>query len=109
VNNVIADAGRVDYIDKDGIQRRVLLPSGITDASEGIPLSLPVDSLFTHCSLEFRRALIEELWARGLVEPGDYLKPGAAELVSAALRSVVKLDALDILALAREEKRNGRS
>ena len=105
MNNVIVDARRVDYIDKEGIQRRVLIPDGVTDYAEGIPVSLPVDSLFAHCSAEFRRELIEELWARGLVEPSDYLKAGAAELVTAALRSVVKNDALSIISLAREESK----
>lgn len=94
-----------DYIDKDGIQRRVLIPEGVTDYSEGIPVSLPVDSLFADCPLSFRQELVAELWARGLVEPCDFRRAGAAELVSAALRSAIKKDALDVLALAREDCR----
>lgn len=105
MNNVIENVRRADYIDKDGIKRRVLIPEGIADYSEGIPVSLSVDQLYAHCSIDFRRTLIEELWARGLVEPADYLKAGAAELITAALRSVVKHDTLDILALAKEENR----
>jgi hypothetical protein len=92
-----------DYTDRDGIQRRVLVPANVTDYTEGIPISLPVDTLFAHCAVEYRRTLIEELWARGLVEPCDYLKPGAAELITAALRAVNKKDALDIISYANED------
>ena len=100
-----ANVIRVDYVDKQGIKRRVLLPAGVSDPSEGIPVSLPVDRLYEHCSIDFRRELIEELYARNLVEPADFQKAGAAELVTAAIRSVIKHDALDILSLAREENR----
>lgn len=94
-----------DYVDRDGIQRRVLIPPDVTDYGEGVPLSLDVDVLFRHCGIDFVRDLSAELWARGLIEPADYLKAGAAELITAALRSVVKRDALDILALARESRK----
>jgi hypothetical protein len=83
--------------------RRVLIPANVTDYAEGIPISLPVDNLFRECAVEYRRSLIEELWARGLVEPCDYLKPGAPELITAALRAVNKRDALDIISLASED------
>lgn len=104
-NTAIATASvrRVDYTDKEGIKRRCLIPDGITDYREGIPVSLAVDSLYLHCSLEFRRALVDELWARGLVEPCDFKRPGAAELITAALRSAIKHDALNIISLASEE------
>lgn len=103
MNTTIDAAKKVDYIDKNGIQRRVLIPDGVSDYSEGIPVSLPVDSLYQHCSIEFRRALIDELWARDLIEPCDFRRAGAGELITAALRSVVKRDALDIITLARED------
>lgn len=94
--------GRVDYVDAQGIRRRVLLPAGISDYKEGIPVSLDVDALFGHTSLEFRRALVEELWARELVEPCDFKRPGAAELIRASLLAVVKQDALSIISFANE-------
>lgn len=95
---------KVDYTDALGIPRRVLLPdeaSGI-DPSEGIPLSLDLDDLYAHMPPDFLRRLYTELWARGLVEPQDYLRPGAADLFMAALRAVVKYDALNAIALAKE-------
>lgn len=92
-----------DYTDRDGIQRRVIIPTGITDYAEGIPISLAVDTLFAQSGIEYRRALIDELWARGLIEPCDYLKPGAAELITAALRAANKRDALDIISFAKED------
>lgn len=105
MNVSIEATKKVDYIDKDGIQRRVLIPAGVSDYSEGIPVSVPVDSLYQHCSIEFRRAIIEELWARNLIEACDFKRPGAGELITAALRSVIKHDALDIISLAREDCR----
>lgn len=92
-----------EFVDRDGIRRRVLVPADVTDYSEGIPVSLPVDTLFAHCAVEYRRSLIEELWARGLVEPCDFMKPGAPELITAALRAVNKKDALDIISFAHED------
>lgn len=100
-----ARVNRVDYADASGIKRRVLLPDGISDPREGIPVSLDVDSLYSHCSLEFRRALVDELWARDLVEPCDFKRPGAAELIRASLLAVAKQDALSIISFAHEECR----
>lgn len=96
---------RVDYRDAEGIQRRVLLPAGsLDDPAEGVPVSVPVDTLYLHMPLSFRISLIDALWAVGLVEPEDFLKLGAAQQVQAALISIVKHDAMSILALAKEVK-----
>ena len=99
---------RVDYFDKEGIQRRVLLPSddGATP-QEGIPVSLPVDQLYQHMPLKFRIALVEALWNVGLVEPEDFLQRTAPERIRAALMSVIKYDTMDIITLAQEMK-NGK-
>ncbi len=95
----------IDYRDELGIDRRVLVPEDDgANPSEGVPLSLDVDSLYEHMPVKFRQQLIKELWARNLIEPTDFLRPGAAELIRAALLSVVKRDTMDILNLARERK-----
>lgn len=105
MQQTITDLIKVDYVDSDGIQRRVELPAGVSNYAEGIPVSLDADRLFVDCSPDFRRKLVQELWARGVVEPCDCLKPGAAELITAAIRSAVKVDALDIITLANKECR----
>lgn len=92
-----------DFVDREGVMRRVLLPDGDHNVNEGIPISLPVDSLYEHCPIEFRRKLIEELFARGLVEPCDFLKSGASELIRSAILATVKSDVLDIITLASKE------
>lgn len=97
------DIKKVDYLDRDGIRRRVLIPEGVTDYAEGIPVSLAVDTIFADTGVEYRRRLVDELWARGLIEPCDYLKPGAPELITAALRSAQKADALTIISIAHED------
>lgn len=101
----IQDSSKVDYTDSNGIRRRVLLPHGITDHEEGIPVSLDADRLYLHCPVDFRRRLMEELWARDLIEPCDYKRPGAPELVRAAITAATKADTLDIITLADQECR----
>lgn len=98
----IQDSSKVDYTDSDGIRRRVLLPHGITSYDEGIPVSVDVDRLYLHCPVDFRRRLTEELWARDLVEPCDFKRPGAPELVRAAIQAATKADTLDIITLATQ-------
>lgn len=93
---------KLDYTDDQGIKRRVLLPVGDTNVREGIPLSLDIDSIYPHCPVEYIRNLTDELWARGLIEPCDFKKPGAPELIRSALLAVAKRDTLDILNLANE-------
>lgn len=100
---ITTDIVRVDFEDSDGIKRRVLLPAGVTEYDEGIPVSVNVDYLYMHCSIDFRRRLVEELWARNLIEPCDYVRPGAPELIRAAIHAATKADTLDILALATKE------
>lgn len=95
---------KVDYQDAEGLPRRSLLPTeanGI-DPDEGIPLHLDLDPLYGHLPLSFRQRLYKAIWEHGLVEPCDYLQPGAAEKYMAALRSVIKQDALNAIALAKE-------
>ncbi len=96
---------RVDYIDAEGIKRRVILPSddGV-NPEEGIPISVPVDTLFEHAPIEFRRALVDALWANGLIEKDDFLRKDAPDKIRASLLSVTKHDTMDILNLAREMK-----
>lgn len=103
------NAVKVDFIDKEGIKRRVLMPEGDTDGStdEGIPISLPVDSLYEQMPLTFRKRLVEELWNVGLIEPEDFLRGDAPNRIRAALMSVIRKDTMDILNLAREMK-NGK-
>ncbi len=93
---------RLDYVDQEGIKRRVRVPDAYTDPVEGIPVSVPVDNLYLHMPLAFRVALVNELWAVGLIEPADFAAGNAPERVRAALLAVVKHDTFDILNLARE-------
>lgn len=103
------DAHAVDYTDKHGIKRRVLLPDGVTVHEEGIPVSLDVDRLFEDTTIEFRRRLVDTLWSMDLVEPCDFKRPGAAELVRAAIHSAIKVDTLNVITLATEECRRQKS
>ena len=93
----------IDYVNNDGIMRRVSIPdSGAVNLDEGIPISLPIDNLFLHMPIEFRRELVNSLWDVGLIEPSHFLQPGATERIRAALLSIVKHDAMSVVAYAKE-------
>jgi hypothetical protein len=94
---------KYDYED-NGIRRRVSLPDGDTygGPEAGIPLSLDVDSLYPDATPGFRRRLVEELWAVGMIEPCDFMQAGAAAKITAALQAVVRADALDIITMAHK-------
>lgn len=97
------------YVDESGINRLVLVPANSNgiDLSEGIPISLDLDPLYEHLPLEFRVRLYNALWDRGLIKPHDFLAPDAPEKYMAAIRSIIKRDALDAVKLANEVIRNG--
>lgn len=101
---------KVDYTSAEGLPQRSLIPADANgiDPEEGIPLHLDLDELYGHMPLEFRQRLYAALHARGLVEPRDFLKPGAAELYMAAMRSVIKEDALSAIKLAKEVIKHDR-
>ena len=98
----MADAVKVDYVDERGIRRRVLLPKEGLDPAEGIPLSLDIAQLYSHMPPEFLVRLSEALFARGLVEPADFFKPGAHEQTRDAVLDVTRYDALSIISLAKQ-------
>lgn len=91
------------YEDNAGIPRVVLLPEGETDPTMGIPASLDLTPLYGHLPKDFQQRLYRELHARGLVEPADYFKPGAAEAFRSAMLSAIKHDFLSVQQLAQEE------
>lgn len=91
-----------DYIDAQGIPRRVLIPEG-EDPAQGIPISLDLDDLYGHLPTEFRRRLYEEFHAQGLVEACDFLRPEAGNRFRAAMLSLIKHDWLSVTAIAREQ------
>jgi hypothetical protein len=91
----------IDYTDKDGLRQRALVPNNGVDPGEGVPLSLPIRDLYGHMPLEFQVRLSDALFNRGLVEPRDFLRPGAAELTRNAILDVCKHDALSIISLAK--------
>jgi hypothetical protein len=99
---------KVDTLTADGVKVRVLVPEGGGDPSEGIPVSLDMFEIFPDAPVSFVKRLTEELWALDLVEAWDFTRPGASDKVRSALLAAVKRDTLDIMALAKENLRNGR-
>lgn len=93
----------VDYLDRAGRKRRALVPAGDgAHPEEGIPLSLDLDDLYPDAPEAFLTRLHNELWQRGLIEPQDFLQPGAPETFKRALLAVIRLDFMTIKQLAQE-------
>jgi len=93
----------VDFTDSAGRKRRALVPAGDGfKPEEGIPLSLDLDDLYPDAPVVFLTRLHNELWERGLIEPQDFLRPGAPETFKRALLSVIRLDFMTIKQLASE-------
>lgn len=106
-NSLPPSITRHDFVDEQGIPKRVLLPQGETDPQTGIPVSLDLSGLYDHMPDGFLRDLYGALHAQGLVEPGDYFKPGAADHFRAAMLTVIRRDFLNAQALAKQELHNG--
>lgn len=92
---------KVDYRDERGIKRRSLIPYEGVDPTEGIPLSLPIEQVYPDMPDSFIVRLTDALFERGIVEPADYFRAGAPELVRGAILDVAKHDALTIISLAK--------
>ena len=93
----------IDYVDSAGRKRRSLIPNGSgIPGEEGIPLSLDLDDLYPDAPEWMMTQLHNELWARGLIEPRDFLQPGAPEHFKRAMLSVIRLDFTRIKQLANE-------
>lgn len=92
---------KLDYRQQNGVLQRVLLPHRDFPPEEGVPISLDLGRLYGHMPIDYVVKLTEALYNRGLVEPADFMKPGAAELTRAAILDVAKRDALDILSEAK--------
>jgi len=91
-----------DFFDNKGIRRRVIVPDENAPLTEGIPVSLPIEKLYDTAPTDFVIRLVNALFARGLIEPEDFFKAGAAELTQNALLDTLKFDALNIVTLAKE-------
>lgn len=92
-----------DIVDQDGIKRRVKLPDEFyANVEEGIPVSVPVDNLYLHMPVEFRRDLVNRLWDVGLIEPKDFAGLEAMGKIRSALLFAAKRDTLDIVQFVSE-------
>jgi len=94
-----------DYIDENGIQRRVLMPEDSrVSPDEGIPADAfyLLEALYADAPVAFRKELFGHLWTMGLIEPRDYLMPDAVEKYQRALRLTIRHDALSAIRIIKE-------
>lgn len=100
-----------DYVDKKGIKRRVLVPDESTPPEQGIPQSVDFDEELQSKgnSPEFVKRLYNELAARGLITPSDFLKADSPMLIRSALLSTIQVDAQILQTIAKEQLQNANS
>lgn len=91
----------VDTEDGQGLPTRVIVPEEAR-AGEGVPIELPLDMIYGHLPVEFRKRLYTALWEQGLIEAKDFLQPGADQAYKRAIMSIIKIDWLKIKQLAQE-------
>lgn len=103
---------RVEFTDSLGKPRRVLLPDNGVDypPSEGIVVDMydDLDALYNHVPVEWNVRLAQELKRRDLVEPEDFLAPDAPTRFRSAMLTVIKHDAMNAIAIAKERMDNGQ-
>lgn len=90
---------RVDMTGRDGAPRRVLVKEG-QHPEVGIPL---LDLSALELPEDIEALLRQELWARGICEYADALRPGAAEDIAGALRATFKAAASSIVLISQRE------
>lgn len=93
----------VTYTDKDGILRRVLMPDHALDDSPetGIPISVDLSGIHPNYTIV---ELQNRLFERGLIQPDDFEKPGANDIIMQVLRSLLRLDVAEIVSYVRKQK-----
>lgn len=69
------------------------------------PERVDLNTLYAHMPPDFVEALEKALEGQGLIVPEDFQRRDALEKTRAALLSVVRNDALNIIALAQKQRR----
>lgn len=99
----------VDYVDKKGIPRRVLVNDEYDDPAKGIITSIYLDETLREkgwADYQIKR-LYEELTKRGIITPAQVTSVSHA-LLRSALQAVMSMDVQTLEAIA-ETQRNGRT
>ena len=88
-----------DYINQQGIQRRVWLLNTLDDPEQGMPADVfdDLDELYQDASQAFRDKLYSRLWQLNLIEPQDFQKSSAIKRYRQALQFAIKHDATDAI------------
>lgn len=94
-----------EYVDERGVTRLVFVPdNGYAVPEEGIPADMVdlIDGLYPDAPESFLVKLHDALRRRGLVQPADYLQPGAGDRYRSAMLEVLRHDAHNVIAKAKE-------
>jgi hypothetical protein len=93
----------VDFTDREGYKRRVLMPDDSIDDDPhtGIPISVDLSELVPLISTA---EISNRLFERGLIQSADYDKPGADNIIIEVLRNLYRLDVAQIKAHVRQQK-----
>jgi hypothetical protein len=98
----LVDYDKQEYVDEQGVKRLVLISGEEPDLKSGVPL-LDLGGLDLPPSIEAK--LRRSLEAVGIIEYVDALKPGASDLIAAAIRTTLKLSVQDITVVCQRESK----
>lgn len=90
---------KVNITGEDGAPRRMLVEDGQLPEA-GIPL---LDLGALELPEELETELRKQLWAHGIREYTDALKPGKSEVIASAIRSTLKLSVSSLLTVCQGE------
>ena len=89
---------KVDYVDSNGLNRRVLLKNEYDNPQKGIPIDVyeTINELYSNATNEFKNGFYTRLWNMGLVEPHNFASNDAKTKVRQCLNASLACDATDL-------------
>lgn len=86
---------KIDYVDSEGIKRRVGVLNPHDDAKEGFPLDVynELSDYYGDMPETTKRAIFSRLWDFDLIEAQDFLASNAVSRYMQALKLALKSDA----------------
>ncbi len=95
---------QLEYIDQNGIHRRVKVSNRGDNPQIGIPVDVYdlIDEMYTDMPDKLRVELCKQLWNRNLIESKDFHHPTAGKRVRESLIATYNLSAVNLIMYIKE-------
>lgn len=89
---------KIDYVDNNGLRRRVLVKTEYDAPEKGIPIDVYelLLEFYEDASTQFVRSLYERLWDMKIIERTDFMQPVNKAKIRQAINSTIRCDATDL-------------